>query len=81
MSPGKRRRVTFADEPSIVTFEKFTDQSALGEDGKPAAGLDCLDMCAVCAIIHRDFVIVPCRLFRAQGTWHPRHRGYISNLL
>lgn len=36
MSPGKRKRVTFADEPSIVTFdrvpERVPDQPVLAQD-------------------------------------------------
>lgn len=37
MSPGKRRRVTFADEPDIVTYEPVADHEALAQqhlDGK-----------------------------------------------
>ncbi len=40
MSPGKRRRVTFADEPDIVTYEPVADQEALAqqrEGGKQPA--------------------------------------------
>ena len=58
MSPGKRRRVTFADEPSVVTFESSTDQSEVGEDGKHPADLDCLDMHGSCLIMHCDLMIV-----------------------
>ena len=43
MSPGKRRRVTFADEASVVTFERPTDQSEAGEDGKYFGALGCVD--------------------------------------
>ena len=39
MSPGKRRRVTFADEASIVTYEAIADQpeglAQQDPDGKP----------------------------------------------
>ncbi len=31
MSPGKRRRVTFAEEPDIVTYEPVADQEALAQ--------------------------------------------------
>ena len=63
MSPGKRRRVTFADEPSVVTFERVTDQSEVGEDGKHPAGLDCLDMRGSCLIMDCDLMIVTHRFF------------------
>lgn len=43
-------------------------------------GLDCLNMCASCVSMHRDFMFVSCRPFGAQGTWHPGHTGYISTL-
>ncbi len=34
MSPGKRRRVTFAEEPDIVTYEPVADQEALAQQGE-----------------------------------------------
>lgn len=38
MSPGKRRRVTFADEQTVVASDDKTDQhpegSLVGEDGE-----------------------------------------------
>ena len=47
MSPGKRRRVTFAEEPDIVTYEPVADQEALSqqrEGGKCPAHI-----CSACS--------------------------------
>ena len=31
MSPGKRRRVTFAEEPDIVTYEQVADHEVVAQ--------------------------------------------------